>query len=186
MSELDIASNRAAQKWTRKELVGRAAWGLAHPVFACSPRIFWAWRRGLLRVFGAKIGHNVHIYPSVRIAVPWNLDIADEVAIGDRAIVYNLGPVKIGAQATISQGVHLSAGTHDYRRADMPLLKPPIEIGPAAWICADAFIGPGVTVGEFAIVGARTVVMKDVEAGMIVAGNPMRALGKRPKFEPSV
>lgn len=91
--------------------------------------------------------------------------------------------MKIGAQATISQGAHLCAGTHDYRRADMPLLKPPIEIGRAAWICADAFIGPGVSVGEFAIVGARAVVMKNVEVGLIVLGNPMRVVGERPKLK---
>ena len=180
---LDIAANRRASKWTRKEQFGRILWGLIHPLFVLSPRPMWGWRRALLRLFGARIGRQVHIYPTVRITIPWNLSIADEAGIGDRAIIYNLGPITIGAQATISQGAHLCAGTHDHRRADMPLLKPPIEIGRAAWVCADAFIGPGVSVGEFAIVGARAVVMKNVDAGMIVAGNPMRVLGERLKLE---
>lgn len=179
MADLDIAANRASRKWTRGELVGRALWSLAHPLFALSPRVLWGWRRGLLRVFGAKVGRGVHVYPSVHIAIPWNLDIGDESAVGDRAIIYNLGHISIGAQATISQGAHLCAGTHDYTRADMQLLKPPIEIGNGVWVCADAFIGPGVHVGDFAIVGARAVAVKDVPARMIVAGNPTRIVRER-------
>jgi putative colanic acid biosynthesis acetyltransferase WcaF len=68
--------------------------------------------------------------------------------------------------------VHLCAGTHDYRFAHLPLIKSPISIGKGVWLCADAFIGPGVSIGEYAIVGARGVVMKDVAAWHIVAGNP--------------
>jgi putative colanic acid biosynthesis acetyltransferase WcaF len=185
MTELDIAVNRASRKWTRKELAGRALWELAQPLFALSPRLLWGWRRGLLRLFGAKVGRNVHIFPSVHIAIPWNLTIGDEAAIGDRAIIYNLGLISIGAQATISQGAHLCAGTHDYRRTDMPLLKLPIQVGLAVWVGADAFIGPGVKIGDLAIVGARAVAIKDVAAGMIVAGNPARVVRQRPKAQPS-
>jgi len=180
MTGLDISANRSSQKWTRRELAGRALWGLVQPLFTFSPRILWGWRRSLLRLFGAKVGRGVHIFPTVRIAIPWNLDVGDEVAIGDRAIIYNLGPVRIGEQVTISQGAHLCAGTHDYTRADMLLLKLPIEIDRGAWICADAFIGPGVCVGEFAIVAARAVAVKNVPARTIVAGNPIRIVRERP------
>ena len=104
--------------------------------------------------------------------MPWNLEIGEYAAIGDRAILYALGPITIGARATISQRAHLCAGTHDIRDPARPLLKPPITIGSDAWVCADAFVGPGVTVGEHAIVGARAVAMKDVPAHAIVVGNP--------------
>jgi putative colanic acid biosynthesis acetyltransferase WcaF len=176
---LDIAANRAARKWSRKELAGRLLWDLAAPVFALSPRPLWGLRRALLRAFGARIGRNVHILPSVRITIPWNLDIGDEAAVGEGAILYALGPIRIGRQATISQYAHLCAGSHDFTRADMPLLKPPIEIGEGAWICADAFVGPGVTVGARAVLGARAVAMKHVAPGLIVAGNPARPIRKR-------
>ena len=139
----------------------------------------WAWRRAVLRRFGAKIGRNVRIHPSVRIAIPWHLSVEDNSAIGDQAIIYSLGEISIGANATISQNAHLCAGTHDFRRADMALLKPPIVIGPGAWICADAFVGPGVVVGAMAVVGARAVVVKAVAAADVVVGNPARVVRRR-------
>lgn len=122
------------------------------------------------------MGREVHLHPTVRIAIPWNLRLGDYCAVGDGAILYSLGPINVGVRATISQGAHLCAGTHDWRRPDMPLLKPPIRIGDDVWICAEAFIGPGVTVGDGAIVGARAVAMRDVEGSTIVSGNPAREI----------
>lgn len=176
----DISTNRSAQKWTRREFAGRIAWELLRfPLFALSPRPFWGWRRILLRMFGARIGQQVHIYPSARIAIPWNVSIGDYAAVGEGAILYSLGPIAIGERATISQYAHLCAGTHDYRDPAMPLVKTHILIGAGAWICADAFVGPNVRIGEGAIVGARGVVINDIVPGMIVAGNPAREIGKR-------
>lgn len=180
MSEtLDIAANRAARKWTRGELAVRALWEISQPLFRFSPRIAWGWRNALLRLFGARIGRGVHVHPSVRITIPWNLAVADFTAIGDDVRVYNLGEVSIGASATISQGAHLCAGTHDYRRGDLPLVKARIGVGDGAWICADAFIGPDVQVGDYAIVAARAVAVKDVAPWTVVAGNPARPVRTR-------
>ena len=175
----DIAANRRAQKWSRQALIGRILWALVRPVFALSPRPLWGLRNSILRLFGAKIAANVHVYPSVKITIPWNLDIGAETAIGDGAILYALGPITIGRQATISQGAHLCAGTHDYREADMPLIKAPITIGDGAWICADAFIGPGRKIGNRAIVAARGVVVKDIPDSVIVGGNPATFIAPR-------
>lgn len=176
----DIAGNRRARKWTGRELLGRALWELSQPFFAWSPRVFWGWRRGLLRLFGARVGRGVHVHPTVRIAVPWHLAFGDFAAVGDGAILYSLGRISVGSSATISQGAHLCAGTHDYRRADMPLIRAPISVGDGAWICADAFIGPGVAVGDYAVVGARAAAMKDVAPWTIVGGVPAEVIGKRP------
>jgi putative colanic acid biosynthesis acetyltransferase WcaF len=121
----------------------------------------------------------VHIFSTVQIDVPWNLAIDDEAAVGDRAILYALGPIRIGARATVSQYAHLCAGTHDHRRSEMPLVKSPIEIGAGAWICAGAFVGPGVKVGDLAVVGARAVAMSDVPQATVVVGNPARHVGSR-------
>ncbi|MBY6117567.1 acetyltransferase [Mameliella alba] len=176
MSELDIAKNRAGTKWSRAEQIRRVLWALVLPAFRIVPRPFWGWRRFLLRSFGARIGQQVHVYPSVRITMPWNLTIDDNAAVGDGAILYALGPIHIGARATVSQGAHLCAGSHDIALPDRPLVKPPIEVGADAWVAADAFIGPGVTVGPRAIVGARAVAMKDVPPCTIVVGNPAKPL----------
>lgn len=176
---IDTAANRQSVKYPRSQMAARVAWMLAWPLFRLSPRPLFAWRRFLLRLFGARVGKHVHIYNSASIYFPWNLEIGDWSSIGERVLVYNLGPVTIGRHVTVSHQAHLCAGTHDHTRADMPLLKPPIHVGDQAWVCADAFVGPGVTVGEGAVVGARAVVTRDVAAWQIMAGNPARRIGAR-------
>lgn len=176
MSATDIVANRKAVKWTRREQALRFLFAVVQPTFRLSPRQFWGWRRWILRRFGAVVGPNVHIFPTVRITIPWNLTLEEDCAVGDRAILYALGPITIGKRATISQGVHLCAGTHDWRDPKMPLQKLPIVIGNDAWVCADAFVGPNVSIGERTIVGARSVVMKNLDAAVVVAGNPARVI----------
>jgi len=176
---LDISSNRSARKYSQAELMGRVIWGAAGLLFRYSPRLLWGWRNLLLRIFGAKVGRNVQIHPSARIFLPWNLEIGDWSSIGFDALIYNLGPVTIGSKVTISQRAHLCAGSHDYRDPTMRLLKPLIGIGDEVWICADAFVGPGVTVGQGAVVGACAVVMRDVDPLAVMAGNPARKVAMR-------
>lgn len=179
MSSIDTPANRQAVKYTRSELAARVAWSLVRPLFRWSPRPFFAWRRWLLRLFGARVGRGVHVYSSAEIYMPWHLEIGDWSSIGEWALVYNLGRVTIGRHVTISHQAHLCAGTHDHSKPSLPLLKPPICIGDQAWICADAFVGPAVRVGEGAVVGARAVAVRDVEPWAIVAGNPARRIGTR-------
>lgn len=170
---LDIDANRRAQKWTRKELLGRLVWEvLERPLFRWTPRQLWWWRRFILRQFGAKIGNAVQIHPTARISIPWNLEIGDYSAIGDSAIIYCLGPIKIGRSVTVSQYAHLCAGTHDFRQVDMPLIKAQITIADEVWVCANAFIGPDTVIGARAIVAAAAVVVRDVGSDLIVGGNP--------------
>jgi putative colanic acid biosynthesis acetyltransferase WcaF len=174
-----IESNRQASKYTIREQLARLTWSVGRAVFRLTPRPCFGWRRALLRLFGAKVGSNVNIYPSALIYYPWNLTIGDWSSIGEWALIYNLGTVSIGQRSTISQRAHLCAGTHDYRDPAMPLLKPPIQIADDAWICADAFLGPGVAIGEGAIVGARAVVTKNVAPWTVVVGNPARFVKNR-------
>ena len=110
---------------------------------------------------------------------PWNLEAGDESAISEHAFVYDLGRVTAGGRATISRRAHISAGTHDHTKPDFPLLCPPITIAPEAWVCAHALVGPGVTIGEGAILGARAVAMKNTNPWTIVVGNPARESKRR-------
>ncbi|MDA7881480.1 colanic acid biosynthesis acetyltransferase WcaF [Akkermansiaceae bacterium] len=176
---MDIESNRKSQKWTRKELAGRALWALCSPLFRWSPRPLWGWRRFLLRLFGAKVGKKVHFTPSCRVFIPWNLEIGSWSSVGFETIIYNLGKITIGEHVTISQRSHLCAGTHDFRDDSMPLIKATITVKDGAWICADTFIGPEIVIEEKGIVGARAVVTNDVKAGTVVAGNPAKVIGHR-------
>jgi putative colanic acid biosynthesis acetyltransferase WcaF len=177
--KLDIESNRAARKYDVWALLRRVLWGCGFYLFRYSPRLLYGWRRVLLRAFGASVGNHVRIHPSVTIYFPWKFSIGDWSSIGENAMIYNLGSVTIGEKVTVSQRAHLCAGTHDASDPTMPLLKPPIEVGDQAWICADAFVGPDVTVGDGAVVGARAVAVHDVESWTIVAGNPARPIKKR-------
>ena len=179
MKKTDINANRFVRKWTRRELAGRALWSLCGPLFRGSPRLFWGWRRMLLRLFGAKVGNGVHIHPSAVIFIPWNLEIGDFSSIGFDSMIYNLGPLKIGSRVTVSQRTHLCGGSHDHKDPAMPLLKCPIGIGDDSWICADAFVGPSIRIGAHSIVAAAAVVVHDVPPATIVAGNPARPVRQR-------
>lgn len=133
----------------------------------------------LLKLFGAKIGCGVHVYPGVIIWAPWNLEIADGAGVGNGAILYSQGKITIGKKAVISQGAHLCAGTHDYEISGMPLITKPILIGSYAWITAESFIHPGVIIGDGAVIGARSVVTKDMPAWTVCTGHPCKPLKPR-------
>lgn len=166
--------------WTRRERVWRALWMLARAtLFRMSWHNWYGWRRFLLRAFGARVGQHCIIRPSAHVEIPWLLDLGDYSSIGDHAIIYNLGQVTIGKRVTVSQYAHLCAGTHDSTRADMPLLRPGITIGNDAWIATDAFVGPGVNVGDGALLGARASAFKDLAPWMVHVGNPARAIKRR-------
>jgi len=175
----DVSANRKTEKYTKQVLIKRTLWSCMHGLFRLSPRVFFNWRAFMLRIFGASVGRSVHIYNSAIVYMPWNLKVGNWSSIGEHVRIYNLGKISIGDKTTISQGSHLCAGTHDYTKADMPLLKPSIHIMDHVWICADVFIGPGITVGEGAVVGARAVVVRNVDPWTIVAGNPAAVIGRR-------
>lgn len=181
---VDVAANRAAARYTRAQNLRRVLWALCTPLFRLSPRPFFGWRRMLLRAFGARVGAQAHVYPSTRVTMPWNLELGAWSSLGEDVLVYNLGGVTIGERVTVSLRAHLCAGSHDYTRPDFPLLMLPIHLADQSWICADAFVGPSVSVGEGAVVAARAVAVKDVAAWTIVAGNPAQPVGRRQIGEP--
>ena len=158
----------------------RGLWGWVWLFFfRLTPRTLHGWRCWVLRAFGARIGRRVLVYNSARIWAPWNLHMDDGSAMGEHVDCYCVAPVHIGREAIVSQYTYLCAATHDYRSAHFPLVTAPIRIGERAWVAADVFIGPGVTVGEGAVVGARASVFKTVEPWTVVGGNPARLIKQR-------
>jgi putative colanic acid biosynthesis acetyltransferase WcaF len=173
---IDTVSNRRAKKYELREQVLRVLWIFGVLLFRMSPRPLFGWRRFILRLFGARVGADVHVYSSATIYMPWNIELDDFASIGEHAYIYNLGKVHIGKSATVSYRAHICAGTHDFEDPACPLLKPPVTIEDGAWIGTDAFIGPNVVVGRNAMVGARAVVFKSVSANHVVIGNPAKAI----------
>jgi len=168
--------------YSRTEYARKLAWAIiGAPLVRFSPRPMRKFRVCILRAFGANIAWTVNIRPSAKIWHPWIFTMGEHSCLADGVLVYNLGPLSIGDHTVISQRVHICNGSHDYSKSDLPLLRPTSKIGSGVWICADAFIGPGVTIGNNAIVGACAVVTHDVPPTMIVAGNPAVVIRERPR-----
>jgi putative colanic acid biosynthesis acetyltransferase WcaF len=160
--------------------LGRMAWGVVWLLlFRPTPKVCHPWRRMLLRLFGARIGRNVHVHASCRIWAPWNLTLADHSCLGPDVDCYCVAPITIGPHGTISQYAHLCTASHDFEHPHMPLTTAPIRVGSQAWICAGAFVAPGLTIGDGAVVGARAVVTRDVCPWQVVAGNPATCVKQR-------
>jgi len=176
---VDILAHRRNRNYNKKVLFARVLWALAYPLYRLSPRHLYFWRNTLLRLMGAKIGKAVRIYPSAKIFYPWNFRAGDYCTIGAHVDIYSLGKIILKENVMISQGVYLCAGTHDYTKPHLPLIIHPIVIDENCWICADAYIGPGVKIGYAAVIGARSVVSNNVPDKAILAGNPARIIGSR-------
>ena len=158
----------------------RVTWGICWLVlFRPSPRPLHGWRRFLLRLFGARIGRGVRIYSSAKIYYPPNLVAENFVVIGPDVDVYCVAEIKILESSMVSQYSYLCAASHDYREDHLPLLASPITIGPRTWICARAFIGPGVKIEENVVVAACAVVVNNVAANHVVGGNPAKVIKVR-------
>lgn len=163
-----------------KNRIARMIWGVVYIIFfRFSPKPVHAWRSFLLKCFRAQVGKGVHVYPHVKIWAPWNLKLQDECGIANGAILYSQDKITIGKRSVVSQGAHLCAGTHDYTRQGFPLITAPIFIGDNVWIAAEAFIHPGVTVGTGSVIGARSVVTRNMPEWMICAGHPCEPIKER-------
>lgn len=151
----------------------RVLWGLVYIFFfRPSPRFLYIWRRIILRLFGASVGKGAVVHPSVKIWAPWNLEVGDYAAIGPDVDLYSVDRVSIGDYSVISQRAFICCASHDYRYLTLPLTTKPVAIGRYAWVCADALLAPGVMVGDYAVVLARSVVTKSVGDYAVVFGHP--------------
>lgn len=163
-----------------KNRLGRQVWDIVYTLFfRTSPRPLHAWRSFLLRCFGAKIGKDCHVYPKARIWAPWNLVMDDYAGMADDVNCYSMAAISLGKKVVVSQGTYLCTGSHDYEDPNFQLYAKPIYVGDNAWLCAESFICAGVTIGEGSVIGARSVVTKDMPAWTVCAGNPCKPIKPR-------
>jgi putative colanic acid biosynthesis acetyltransferase WcaF len=163
-----------------KNRLARVLWNAVNFFFfRFTPKPFHMWRVFILRLFGAKIGKGVHVYPRVNIWAPWNLELKDESGIANGVTLYSQGKITIGKRTVISQGAHLVSGSHDYTKKGFPLFTKPIYIGDHVWIAAEAFIHPGIVIGDGAVIGARSVVTSDMPSWMVCSGHPCKVIKDR-------
>ncbi|NQU33870.1 MAG: putative colanic acid biosynthesis acetyltransferase, partial [Bacteroidetes bacterium] len=151
----------------------RMLWSIIWSLFAKPfPRkMLRRWNIILLRTFGAKVHSSCVVYSSAKISMPWNLVMEEHSCIASDTIIENAATVTLGAYSIVSQYSYLCTATHDIRYKDFPQYSKPIALGRRSWVTARCFIGPGVTIGEGAVVGASSSVFKDVMPWTVVGGN---------------
>ncbi len=177
---LKIDISKVPGNATSREKALRALWGLCQLPFArWTPKQFSPLRVALLKLFGAKLAANVEIGAGVRVWIPWNLTMGEYSSIGFEAEVFNFAPVIIGQHVVISQYNYIVTSTHDHTHPYFPMISKPIQIGSQAWVAAGCVLSPGVTIGEGAVIGARSVVTRSMPAWMVCSGSPCRPLTER-------
>jgi putative colanic acid biosynthesis acetyltransferase WcaF len=160
--------------------IARAAWGVVYILFFRHTPVFaHPWRTALLRAFGARVGKGTIIYPKCEIWAPWNLDIGEFCGIGDNVLLYSQDRISIGDGCILSMDTKILTGTHDYTKPSFPLVTKPVKVGQGSWLCAGVTILPGISIGDSAVIGAASVVTKDMPALTVCAGNPCRPVKPR-------
>jgi len=153
------------------------AWGLCWALFCCwTPKPLNGWRLLWLRLFGAKIEGRPFVHQRARIQIPWHIALEDRACVGDRANLYSLGQITLQQGSIVAQEAYLCTGDHDLSQPTKPLVTAPIVIGEDAFIGARAFILKGVVVAARAVVGAGSIVSRDVPEDSRVGGNPAKEL----------
>lgn len=166
-----------------KDKVKNMAWRLVNKTFfRFTPpylTIFRKYRAFLLRLFGAQIDWDVSLHPTARIDYPWNLAMKHCASLGEKCWVYAMAPISIGELTCIGKDVYLLTGSHDIEKSTFDLVTKPIAIGDGCWIATAATVLPGVSIGNYSVVAANSVVCKSIESHSVVGGNPAKFIKKR-------
>jgi putative colanic acid biosynthesis acetyltransferase WcaF len=158
----------------------RLIWKITWAVLArWNPGSFSPWRVLLLNLFGAKVSRDAAVAASARIWLPSHLEIGPYSTIGPNVDCYNMAPIKIGSRTIISQGAFLCAGSHDIHDPSFQLVARPINVGHNVWIAAEAFVAPGVTLGDGCVLSARACAFTDLLPWTVYRGNPAVAIRPR-------
>jgi putative colanic acid biosynthesis acetyltransferase WcaF len=181
MKSLQVSMTDVRHNFSLKNKISRVLWKIVYILFfkPFSLRVFRKWRTFLLNLFGAQVDYTCTVHANVKIWAPWNLIMEPYSCLGPNVDCYNQGKVTIKKNAIVSQKTYLCASSHDFTKITHPLFTDPIVIEEKAWVAADAFIGPGVTIKKGAVVGARSGVFKNVEEWTVVGGNPAKFIKKR-------
>lgn len=174
-------NNQFVSPYTTGGRIHRELWTIVWNLFArpFPKSTMMPWKRTLLRLFGAKIAPTAVVYATAKVFMPWNLVMDDYACLADGVDCYNAAPIHIGAGATVSQRAYLCTASHNISSTAHEQVQMPITVEARAWVAAEAFIGPGVTIGEGAVCAARAVVIKNVEPWTVVGGNPAKLLKMR-------
>lgn len=183
MSLLDASASKPLEggaSFTLGNRLFRTIWTITWLLLArWTPPPLHRWRRLVLIAFGAKLGPGVRVYGSARIWLPANLELGKNTLIGPGVNLYNQGRIVVGARSVVSQGAHICASSHDIADPDFQLVLRPVTIGEDCWVAAEAFVGPGVTMGDGSVLAARGALFEDCSSWTVYRGNPAAAIKAR-------
>lgn len=165
---------------SKKNKIKIRLWRIVDALFYQTSLVdFTRWRVFLLRLFGAKIGRGVYLSPKSKILIPWNVEIGNYSSLDDYAFLRSTGKIIIGDYVSIAMYAHIVPGGHNIRSRQFENNATFVKIGNGCFIGADSFVGRSVTIGQFSVVGARSVVLKDVPENSVAIGYPAKVQGER-------
>ncbi|WP_370653459.1 putative colanic acid biosynthesis acetyltransferase [Caballeronia sp. Lep1P3] len=180
-------NSRVGPSFSLSDRLARVVWTVVYYLlFVPTPRVAHKWRRVLLRLFGATVGREAHVYPRVKIWAPWNLSIGDFAAVANGVTLYSIERIRLGERCVVSQGAQLCTGSHDFNSPSFQLTAKAIDIGADVWVCSEVFVCPGVEIAPGAVVGVRSVVTRSLKDDWTVyAGTPARKIAIRTRPDES-
>jgi putative colanic acid biosynthesis acetyltransferase WcaF len=171
-SKTDLSAYNNSWYKPGRPLPVRLLWYLVNSVYFNSSFPFYAPKRMLLRLFGAKIGKGFIIKPYVSIKYPWKLEVGDYVWVGEKVWIDNLAKVTLKNNSCISQGALILCGNHNYRKSTFDLITEEIIFEEGAWAGARTVICPGVKLGSHSMLTAGSVAVRSLEPYYVYQGNP--------------
>lgn len=140
--------------------------------------IHWI-RISFLRFLRMKIGKHTAICRGVDIRTPYRISIGSYTTINKHVVLDGRGKIRIGDNVDIAQEVNIWSLQHDYNSPSYDTKADKVVIEDYVWIASRATVLPGVTIGRGAVIGACSVVTKDIPPMCIAVGNPAKVIGKR-------
>jgi maltose O-acetyltransferase len=134
-------------------------------------------RHALLSARFARVGKGAVVRPPFHCDYGYNISLGDGVFLNFNCVILDVVEVTIGDRTQIGPAVQIYAADHprdaETRKTGLEFGRP-VRIGSDVWIGGSAILLPGVTIGDGAVIGAGSVVTRNVAAGVTVAGNPAR------------
>jgi len=135
----------------------------------------------LIKLCGGKATFKTHIDRGNLFIAPGNIEIGEDVSIGKNNLFQSRDKIIIGDHVNISGYSYFLTGSHDVQSSDFKSIYAPIRIGNYVWIGTNCTILPGVTIGDGAVIGAGSVVTKDIPSYKIAVGSPAKPIADRTK-----
>jgi len=144
-----------------------------------TPWFFYKYRIFILNLFGANVSYLAKPASSSFIEFPWNLTMDEYASTGEHSWIYCLDKINLGKNSCVGQFCKLITGSHNYSSSNFEMVTAPIIINEGCWLTNDVMVLQGITIGSYTVIGARSLVTKDIEDNVIAYGNPCKVSKKR-------